>query len=1550
MQEAEELDTCRICSAPGEPDQPLFHPCKCSGTIRYIHQDCLTTWLSHSKKKTCDVCKHPYSFTKVYAADMPDTLPPLLLVRRLAQQALFGVLFGLRAVMIAVIWLAVLPWITIWTWRLYFTMGESTALWISGRDQLPSSSSAGLVSLEISNETVSSWSNSTILLRLTTRPFWQSLSADIFAGQIIASLIVLTFVAVFLLREWISQNARPGVFEEEEFGVPPAMNAAVLEPIPIVPDPAELEGRLNPRAPFPMGRDFAAGREEARRQARFMRARRGGMMQNGQLERPRRQNNLERGQPLRVLPVPFPQYPTIEPPPLPPPSSLQIPDSNEPPASTGKGKARHQDDFDDDGFAGLRRRTRRKLDSQDEDGVGGPPFPDSSESAMLASGASTALAPGSSTVVPPAAFEFTFRAPRSVNGSAYDNHDAPPGSTSQVEPQGPWHADAIAPPEPTSFESYSSRPELVHDEPPASELPSYIQPGPAHQDPLDASVDSEVQTDVARGPFVEESKETLDANPTVPLALGKYAFFPGSSSPYVPSRTPSPGEEFVSSPSSSHVQAGPALQQFSMPNTTTLSEGLTSSATIATYTPSEEFEAGPSSAASRHMDREKLARQEVEDEFNHYFREAATPKEALEVPNPGPDLNGLHKPDVPVEDDEEDEEGDVELEAEDLDRDEDDDEDEDDFGNLNIVNRPGVQPQQAQLQEAAEQMNEGADDLEAGVEDDMEGALEAIGLRGPLFGVIQNAVLMVLVLDTAMGFGIWLPFTLGKTAALLSLDPPRALHILHLPIRAMRVITDPVVDSVTFLLSRFMPPLFNMALELLFHFVLFAAEKSVGPTAAATVIELRSWVTSEGAKLSERLVEWLRSPPEEPSPGLLSHIEDFFEGDSAIARFLEPYFAEFGRSIRLATERAQKSWVHLALGHGAPERTFAICLGYAVIALCLALYLNVFTVGNARSAGRAVRNAVRQQLLVVKVAMFIIIELVIFPLGCGIMLDACTIWVFPEASFASRVSFFSQAPLTAMFYHWVAGTMFMYQFAILLAGCRSIMRPGAMWFIKDPQDQNFHPIRDILDRPTLTQFRKLLISAFMYSMVVACGVGSLAILLFIGSKSTFPIRWKTRDPLSDVPIDLLFLQIVLPYTMRHLKPRKVLHETSIYVWRYLASKLRLTSYMFGERTTDQEATVRYRTWTAFFLQSTKDAITERDGTFRRVPASDNIALPRDMRATAEVFENGLPATEEARDLIRQQNNEAAKAKRDIKADYIVVYFPPRFRARILTFVAAVWTVVAIVVAVCIALPVQIGRRFFALFTPSELHDGYSFLVGFYLLWACYAISQASERMNKRRLRINGPKPGFMVFFAKRSLLWLSKITYMVVMFGIVIPTLLGLVVDVYVILPIRLGLDPTMVPNIRIVDMWSLGLIYGKIAIRLRRQIQLPGRSAQALQTLLNNGWSNPDPQQATKELIFPLVAGLLGMLVIPAGFVYLLREVVGLPLGTKFLFVHAYPGIFGAAGLARMCVSATDLLSRWSQAVRDKEFLVEMRLQNHESNRPEEDKAAATIEEQVVQ
>ena len=36
----------------------------CSTSRLIISLLSLTTWLAHSKKKNCDVCKHPYSFTK----------------------------------------------------------------------------------------------------------------------------------------------------------------------------------------------------------------------------------------------------------------------------------------------------------------------------------------------------------------------------------------------------------------------------------------------------------------------------------------------------------------------------------------------------------------------------------------------------------------------------------------------------------------------------------------------------------------------------------------------------------------------------------------------------------------------------------------------------------------------------------------------------------------------------------------------------------------------------------------------------------------------------------------------------------------------------------------------------------------------------------------------------------------------------------------------------------------------------------------------------------------------------------------------------------------------------------------------------------------------------------------------------------------------------------------------------------------------------------------------------------------------------------------------
>jgi E3 ubiquitin-protein ligase MARCH6 len=35
----QDLDHCRICRSEATPQEPLFHPCKCSGSIKFVHQD-----------------------------------------------------------------------------------------------------------------------------------------------------------------------------------------------------------------------------------------------------------------------------------------------------------------------------------------------------------------------------------------------------------------------------------------------------------------------------------------------------------------------------------------------------------------------------------------------------------------------------------------------------------------------------------------------------------------------------------------------------------------------------------------------------------------------------------------------------------------------------------------------------------------------------------------------------------------------------------------------------------------------------------------------------------------------------------------------------------------------------------------------------------------------------------------------------------------------------------------------------------------------------------------------------------------------------------------------------------------------------------------------------------------------------------------------------------------------------------------------------------------------------------------------------------------------
>ncbi|PIA56553.1 hypothetical protein AQUCO_00700713v1 [Aquilegia coerulea] len=119
-EEDDEEDVCRICRNTGDVENPLRYPCACSGSIKFVHQDCLLQWLNHSNARKCEVCKHPFSFSPVYAENAPARLPFQEFLVGMAMKACHVLQFVLRLAFVLSVWLLIIPFITFWIWRLSF--------------------------------------------------------------------------------------------------------------------------------------------------------------------------------------------------------------------------------------------------------------------------------------------------------------------------------------------------------------------------------------------------------------------------------------------------------------------------------------------------------------------------------------------------------------------------------------------------------------------------------------------------------------------------------------------------------------------------------------------------------------------------------------------------------------------------------------------------------------------------------------------------------------------------------------------------------------------------------------------------------------------------------------------------------------------------------------------------------------------------------------------------------------------------------------------------------------------------------------------------------------------------------------------------------------------------------------------------------------------------------------------------------------------------------------------------------------------------------------
>uniref|UniRef100_A0A8C4RV66 E3 ubiquitin-protein ligase MARCHF6 n=1 Tax=Erpetoichthys calabaricus TaxID=27687 RepID=A0A8C4RV66_ERPCA len=181
MDTAEEADICRVCRSEGTPDKPLYHPCVCTGSIKFIHQECLVQWLKHSRKEYCELCKHRFAFTPIYSPDMPSRLPIQDIFAGLVTSIGTAIRYWFHYTLVAFAWLGVVPLTACRIYKCLFTGSVSSLL------TLP-------------------------LDMLST----ENLLADCLQGCFVVTCTLCAFISLVWLREQIVHGGAPQWLEQNQ--------------------------------------------------------------------------------------------------------------------------------------------------------------------------------------------------------------------------------------------------------------------------------------------------------------------------------------------------------------------------------------------------------------------------------------------------------------------------------------------------------------------------------------------------------------------------------------------------------------------------------------------------------------------------------------------------------------------------------------------------------------------------------------------------------------------------------------------------------------------------------------------------------------------------------------------------------------------------------------------------------------------------------------------------------------------------------------------------------------------------------------------------------------------------------------------------------------------------------------------------------------------------------------------------------------------------------------------------------------------------------------
>ncbi|EPS64281.1 hypothetical protein M569_10499, partial [Genlisea aurea] len=426
--------------------------------------------------------------------------------------------------------------------------------------------------------------------------------------------------------------------------------------------------------------------------------------------------------------------------------------------------------------------------------------------------------------------------------------------------------------------------------------------------------------------------------------------------------------------------------------------------------------------------------------------------------------------------------------------------------------------QAARLEAHVEQMFDGLDDADGAEDVPFD---ELVGMQGPVFHLVENAFTVLASNMIFLGVVVFVPFSLGRI-------------ILYYLSWCFSSATSPVLYTAVALTESAALPLANITLK----------------NALTAVVNLTD---SRNASLLGQVAEALQVNATSPA-GPLQKINSTMATDI----------------FRLQTAGASRLSDVTTLAVGYIFMFSLVIIYVGVVSLIRYTRGEPFTLGRfygiasiAETVPSLVKQfmaAMRHLMTMIRVAFLLVIELGVFPLMCGWWLDVCTIRLFGK-TLSQRVEFFSVSPLASSLVHWVVGIFYMLQISIFVSLLRGVLRNGVLYFLRDPADPNYNPFRDLIDDPVHKHARRVLLSVAVYGSLIVMLVFlpvKLAMRMF---PSIFPLDISVSDPFTEIPADMLLLQICIPFAIEHFKLRRTLKSLLGYWFAAVGWTLGLTDYL-----------------------------------------------------------------------------------------------------------------------------------------------------------------------------------------------------------------------------------------------------------------------------------------------------------------------------------------------------------------------------------------------------